>query len=271
MLNEYEQEYAGSATELSSRYFDDDNELEGGDVLFPAGYGAITDHLAKGLTIRTGRVVDRIDWTGSGVTVSAGTDTYTGEHVVVTLPLGVLQSGAVPGRDLPADTTTAIAKLGMGLLDKCFLRFPSRFWPDTDWLTYVPPAENAGQWAQWVNYARAAGQPILLGFNAADFGRTVETWSDGAIIDSAMGTLRTIFFGADIPAPVDYRITRWSADPYARGSYCSTRSDPPQRCATTSRPPSTVGCTSPARPPTGTPSPPSTAPTTRGAADEISG
>ena len=219
VLNEYEQEYAGSATELSSRYFDDDNELEGGDVLFPAGYGAITDHLAKGLTIRTGRVVDRIDWTGSGVTVSAGADTYTGDHVVVTLPLGVLQSGAVQfGRVLPADTTTAIAKLGMGLLDKCFLRFPSRFWPDTDWLTYVPPAENAGQWAQWVNYARAAGQPILLGFNAADFGRTVETWSDGAIIDSAMGTLRTIF-GADIPAPVDYRITRWSADPYARGSY----------------------------------------------------
>ena len=51
--------------------------LEGGDVLFPAGYGAITDHLAKGLTIRTGRVVDRIDWTGSGVTVTQNANDVT--------------------------------------------------------------------------------------------------------------------------------------------------------------------------------------------------
>ena len=219
VLNEYEQEYAGSATDLSSRYFDDDNEIDGDDVLFPAGYGAITDHLAKGLDIRTAVVVNRIDWTDSGVTVTAGDRTFAGDHVVVTLPLGVLQSGTVEfGRQLPGETTTAIAKLGMGLLDKCFLRFPTRFWADTDWLTYVPSVDRAGQWAQWVNYARAAGQPILLGFNAADFARTVETWSDRAVVDSAMATLRTIY-GADIPAPLDFRITRWSADPYARGSY----------------------------------------------------
>ena len=225
VLNEYEQEYAGSATELSGRYFDDDNEIEGADVLFPAGYGAIPDHLAKGLAVRTGVVVDRIDWNDRGVTVAAGDRVFTGDHVVVTLPLGVLQSGTVKfGRELPADTTTAIARLGMGLLDKCFLRFPTRFWPDTDWLTYVPNADRAGQWAQWVNYARAARQPILLGFNAADFAHTVETWSDADIVDSAMATLR-IIYGPDIPAPLDHRITRWSADPYARGSYSFNKVD----------------------------------------------
>ncbi len=219
VLNEYEQEYAGSTTELSSQYFDDDKELEGDDVLFPAGYGAITDHLAKGLTIRTGVVVNRIDWDDKGVTVTAGPRAFAGDQVVVTLPLGVLQSGAVEfGQKLPTDTTTAIAKLGMGLLDKCFLRFPAQFWPDTDWLTYIPSADRAGQWAQWVNYAKTADQPILLGFNAADFGRTVETWSDDGIVESAMATLRTIY-GPDIPAPLDHRITRWASDPYAMGSY----------------------------------------------------
>lgn len=219
VLNDYEHEYSGSVDELSSLYFDDDAKINGKDVLFPAGYGAITDYLAKNATVRTGQVVTHIDWNDNAVTVTTNTGTITGDHVVVTLPLGVLQSGAVEfGPGLPADTTTAITKLGMGVLDKCYLRFPTTFWSDTDWLTYVPGLDKAGQWGQWINYSRAADQPILLGFNAADFGRTSETWSDTDLVASAMDTLHTIY-GPGVPAPVDYQITRWSADPYAHGSY----------------------------------------------------
>ncbi|MTE13623.1 FAD-dependent oxidoreductase [Nocardia sp. CT2-14] len=219
VLNDYEHEYSGSVDDLSSLYFDDDDKIKGKDVLFPAGYGAITDYLAKGLTVHTGEVVTRIDWNDIGVTVTTGAHTFDGDHVVVTLPLGVLQSGAVEfGPGLPADKTTAIGKLGMGVLDKCYLRFPTKFWPDTDWLTYVPGQDKAGQWGQWINYSRAADQPILLGFNAADFGRTSETWSEADLVASAMVTLRTIY-GPGIPAPVVHQITRWSTDPFARGSY----------------------------------------------------
>ncbi|MFF7408959.1 MFS transporter [Streptomyces lydicus] len=147
------------------------------------------------------------------------TDTCHADHVVVTLPLGVLQSGAVTfGPGLPAAKRTAIDKLGMGVLNKCYLRFPKVFWPDTDWMTYVPGVDKYGQWEQWINITRPTGHPVLLGFNAADFGRTIEGWSDTRIIDSAMGTLRTLF-GRDIPAPVGHQITRWASDPYARGSY----------------------------------------------------
>ncbi len=221
LLNDYEHEYSGSVDDLSSLYFDDGDKIRGKDVLFPSGYGAITDYLARGLTVHTGQVVENIDWNDSGVTVvtATATATFDGDHVVVTLPLGVLQSGAVEfGPGLPADKTTAIGKLGMGVLDKCYLRFPTEFWADTDWLNYVPSLDKAGRWGQWINYARAADQPILLGFNAADFGRTSETWSDTDLVASAMATLRTIY-GPDIPAPIDYQITRWSTDPYAHGSY----------------------------------------------------
>ncbi|MGV9834640.1 flavin monoamine oxidase family protein [Nocardia niigatensis] len=219
ILNDYEHEYSGSADELSSLYFDDDAKINGRDVLFPAGYGAITDYLARGLTVRTGQVVEGIDWNRSRVTVSSAGGALDADHVVVTVPLGVLQSGAIefdPG--LPAEKTTAISKLGMGVLDKCYLRFPSRFWPDTDWLTYIPGLDKPGHWGQWINYARAADHPILLGFNAAEFGRTSENWSDADLVADAMATLRTIF-GPAIPTPIDYQITRWSSDPYARGSY----------------------------------------------------
>ncbi|MFG2859175.1 flavin monoamine oxidase family protein [Streptomyces sioyaensis] len=218
-LNDYEHEYSGSVNQMSALYFDSGADIKGKDVLFPRGYHQITDLLASGLSIRTGQVVKRIDWDSSGVTVGTDKDTFHAGHVVVTLPLGVLQSGAVTfGPGLPANKRTAIGNLGMGVLNKCYLRFPKVFWPDTDWMTYVPNVDKYGQWEQWINIARPTGQPVLLGFNAADFGRTIEGWNDTRIVDSAMGTLKTIF-GSDIPAPVDYQITRWASDPYARGSY----------------------------------------------------
>ena len=60
--------------------------------------------------------------------------------------------------------------------------------------------------------------PILLGFNAADRGREIESFSNEQIVESAMQTLKTVF-GADIAQPIDYQITRWATDPFARGSY----------------------------------------------------
>lgn len=222
-LNDYEHEYSGSDDQMSGLYFDDDAKINGADVLFPQGYHQITDYLAQGLTIRTGQVVQHIDWDDSGVTVTTDKGAFQGDRVVVTLPLGVLQSGKVTfGPGLPGDKTTAISKLGVGVLNKCYLRFPTVFWADTDWLQYVPDVDHYGQWAQWINVARPTGRPVLLGFNAADFGRGIESWSDQKIVDSAMATLK-LMYGGDIPDPLDFQITRWASDPYARGSYSFTK------------------------------------------------
>ena len=224
-LNEYEQEYAGSAGELSSLYFDDDDEARGDDVVFPDGYAALIDHLRGRLDITTGTRVTGVDWDPGGVTVATTTGTVEGDHAVVTVPLGVLQSGAIRfGSGLPAAKSAAIRALGMGLLNKCYLRFPRRFWPDTDWLTYVPPVDKAGQWAQWVNCARVTGQPILVGFSAADVARDAEAWTDADVVDSAMETLRTIF-GTGIPSPIAHQITRWGTDQFAYGSYSFNKVD----------------------------------------------
>ena len=111
----------------------------------------------------------------------------------------------------------AINKLGMGVLNKCYLRFNQAFWPDDiDWLEYV--SAKHGEWTEWVSFQRALKKPILLGFNAADRGREIETWSDQQIVASAMATLKTIF-GAGIPQPIDWQITRWASDSFAKGSY----------------------------------------------------
>lgn len=215
-----EHEYAGEATKLSTYWYDNMAEYAGNDALFLDGFKVLLDALASGLDIRFGQVVTRIAHDSTGVTVSTTSGSFTASRVVVTLPLGVLQSGAVTfSPALPSAKQTAISRLGMGVYNKCYLRFPHAFWnTQVDWLEYIPERAYYGQWAEWVSFVRPTGQPILLGFNAAAFGKTIESWSDQEIVADAMDTLRTMY-GDDIPAPTSWAITRWASDPYARGSY----------------------------------------------------
>lgn len=213
-----EHEYGGDSRETSAFWYDAADEFDGEDVLFRDGYRTVVDLLARNVPISFNQVVQQIAWDGDGVTVTTNQGLHRADHVVVTLPLGVLQSGDITFTPaLPPRKQHAIATLRMGVLNKCYLRFPTTFWPaEYDWLEYIPA--QRGLWSEWVSFARLTGAPILLGFNAAAAGRTLERWSDAAIVDSAMTTLRTIF-GSGIPDPEAHQITRWLDDPFARGSY----------------------------------------------------
>ena len=218
ILSETEHDSAGSAESLSTYWFDNPDYFSGAEVVFPTGYGVITDHLATGLAIEFGHTVSEIAVHGGGVTVLSQRGIHTGDLAVVTLPLGVLKAGTVsftPG--LPAAMQQAIDTLQMGVLNKAYLRFPSVFWPQNlDWMQQV--SQNHGEWVNWLNIHRVLDEPILMGFNAADFGLEIESWSDQDILASGMEKLRALF-GTNIPEPVDSQITRWGADPHTRGSY----------------------------------------------------
>lgn len=213
-----EQEYAGSTEQLSAYWYNEAKAYPGKDAFFLNGFKAIVDYLAKTLVVQTGQIVKTLDWSGAGVTVTTNRSTFTADQVVVTLPLGVLKTEQVQfNPPLPPEKIQAIQALGMGVLNKCFLRFDKAFWPtDVDWLEYITP--ERGLWTEWVSLMHAANLPVLIGFNAADKAREVETWSDSQVVDSAMQTLRTLY-GNAIPNPTGYQITRWASDPFALGSY----------------------------------------------------
>jgi monoamine oxidase len=213
-----EQEYAGSLDRLSTHWYDSTEEFDGDDALFAQGFQVITNYLAEGIRMELAQEAKEIHWDVSEARVVTQSSEYSADHVVVTLPLGVLQSGRVRFvPELPAKKRQAIAALGMGVLNKCYLRFEEAFWPDdVDWLGYI--SARPGEWTEWVSFQRAAGMPVLLGFNAGDRGREIEAWSDERTVDDAMETLKTIF-GQNIPRPIDHQITRWASDPFALGSY----------------------------------------------------
>lgn len=213
----YEQEYSGSTKEISAQTIDDNEEFNGAEVLFPQGYDQIPNYLAQGLDLRLGQIVSKIRYSAAGVTVKTQDQTYKADYAIITVPLGVLKRKTIQfNPPLPAAKQVAIQRLGMGLLNKAYLKFDKIFWPkELDWLEYLSP--DAGHWVEWVSFAKL-GTPVLLGFNAADRAHELENWSDQALIADAMQALKAMF-GNNIPYPVSAQITRWAQDPFAYGSY----------------------------------------------------
>ncbi len=188
-----EHEYAAPIDDLSTRADDEGEEFSGGDVVMPNGYIEILEHLTDGLVIELGVIVDQVETSAQSATVRSGDRTSKADAVLVTVPLGVLKTDAMTfSPPLDNDRLGAIDRLGMGLLDKVYLRFDDVFWDtDVDLIGYVGP--NRGYFAEWLNVAKFTGEPILLGFNAAAEADQIELLNDQQIVDEAMRVLRNMY------------------------------------------------------------------------------
>lgn len=213
-----EHEMAADVHDLSWYRWDADEALPGGDLLVTGGYGRLAEHLARGLEIHLGETVSAIATHTTGVEVTTTSGSLRADYAVVTVPLGVLKAGTIRfDPPLPPAKQTAIARLGMGVLNKTWLRFPRVAWDRrAELLGYV--ATTKGEWAEFLNVTAYNGAPVLLGFNAGRFGTAIEDLDDDMIIAQAMTALRTMT-GSRLPDPLETRISRWANDPFARGSY----------------------------------------------------
>ncbi|THD83590.1 NAD(P)/FAD-dependent oxidoreductase [Aliigemmobacter aestuarii] len=214
-----ELEYGCDWSEASAWHIDDIKEFRGNDVVFPDGFDAIPRHMARGLDIRTGLPVAGLSPRGQGIELRLKDGTsMTADHAVVTVPLGVLQSGSIAfGEALKGDRQRALSLLKMGTLNKCWLRFDRTAWPeDVDWIEWLGPEDGA--WAQWLSLTRVAGAPVLLAFHGGAKARQIEGRTDDAIRAEAHDALRAMF-GTRFPAPRAAQISRWSRDPLSFGAY----------------------------------------------------
>ena len=67
-------------------------------------------------------------------------------------------------------------------------------------------------------YPQSDTAPTVWMLGSSDYGAQLEFSNDATIVQEAMATLRKVY-GNSIPNPVDYQITRWASDVFARGSY----------------------------------------------------
>jgi polyamine oxidase len=182
----------------------------GGNVALRGGYRTLVDHLAAGLAIRTDEPVLEIAHGSAGVTVTTSAGRHDGDQVVVTVPLGVLQSGSIRFDPPLPDIEQWSGRLAMGNLEKVVLRFDHRFWPaNVRRLAFV---SEHRRFTDWVDITAHSGVPTLVAFHnptLADYGPDR--------VAGAMTVLRAMF--DEVPEPVAAHATDWTNDPFSNGSY----------------------------------------------------
>ncbi|MCP3975701.1 MAG: NAD(P)-binding protein [bacterium] len=193
VVAEFEHEYAADVSMLSAEAPHEGDYFGGADVLLPNGYLELLQTLTGGLDLHFSQAVERLAWSNDGVTLSFARTESTHDHVVVTLPLGVLKTNDVVFEpSLPAEKIGAIERLGMGLLNKVVLEFPQVFWDQSvDYFGYI--SEERGKWAQWYDMEPVTGRPIVVAFNAGSVAEALEAMSDEEIVADAMDVLRAIY------------------------------------------------------------------------------
>jgi monoamine oxidase len=216
VADQIEDEYGANANQLSAKTFDDGEYAGGDQVVITNGYDALPRLLANGLEVVLNTPVTAVVRRDKSVMVKAQDRSFEGSAAIVTVPLGVLKAGAITfDPPLPDGHAHAVNALGFGVLSKSYFRFDRRTW-DVENAFYRFIGTKAGLWAQWFSLPSAAG-PIVLGFNAGERGRSVESSTPKDIMTSALPIARQLF-GDDI-SPVEVRTSNWAVDPYARGTY----------------------------------------------------
>ncbi|MFS0893441.1 flavin monoamine oxidase family protein [Microbacterium sp. 179-I 3D3 NHS] len=196
----------------------DEDAIDGDEVIFPGGYDELPRRIAAGLDIRLGQVVEYVGRSSAGVVVRTADSEVTADQVLVTAPLGVLKAGSISfDPALPDDIAGPIDRLGMGVFNKIFLQFPTRFWREDSYV--VRALGEAGErWHSWYDVSAVSGIPTLLTFAAGPLGRHLQEATDDEIVDDVVAALRALY-GDAVVEPRARWITRWGDDEFSRGSY----------------------------------------------------
>lgn len=199
------------------------------------GYGELIEKLAAdckklGAEISLNTIAKEIHWKPSHTEIITNEGIkYNSEQVLVTVPLGILQSEPddiahiqfLP--DIP-EKFEAAKKLGYGCIIKIILHFNDAFWNHTAHKKLKRQLgflfTDAGV-PTWWTYA-TGDVPMLCGWIGGPKAAMLKDVKEHLILDLAISTLSQIF-GEQQNEICDmilhYHISRWTEDPFALGAY----------------------------------------------------
>jgi len=188
-----------------------------------AGYSALIDFLADdvrshGGTISHNALVKKVKWQTGSVAVEfsqAGkTETIQADRVLVTVPLGVLKSGAIEFVPSLNKKMEAINQLEVGNVIKIILRFRERCWPDFDFIQ--APDEQLSTW--WTD----SRGPVLTGWAGGPHADSLSSLTHSRLEALALSTVEKLFSKSAGKLKNNFISSYyhdWAKDPQACGAY----------------------------------------------------
>jgi monoamine oxidase len=220
MLSAYlEFDTGGDISNLSSKYFDDDEAFSGLDVIITNGYDKVTDLLGQGLDIRLNSRVTEINYASIKSLVKVNGSSIEADYVIVTVPLGVLKNNSILFTpNLPTAKQSAIQKTKIGNVNKFLLIWNTPFWDiNVQYIGYTP--DTKGKFNYFMNMKKFLPSTNgLMTFAFGNYANVTETMTDTQIITEIMGHLKSIY-GNSIPNPTNMLRTKWGQNINSFGAY----------------------------------------------------
>jgi monoamine oxidase len=179
------------------------------------GYGALIAAYGASCPLALDCKVTLIDHSGKHVRLETSQGTLTAAKVIVTVPTNLIADEAIRFHPALPDKVDAARGLPLGLADKVMLALD-----DPDALPKDGNLRGATMRTEMGTYhLRPFGQPCVEGFFGGRFAQTLEDSGDGALAAQSIDEIAN-FLGNDFRRKLKpLKESRWSHDPFARGSY----------------------------------------------------
>ncbi len=188
------------------------------------GYDSLPAFIARDLDVRHGFAVDGVEWDNGGVGLRAadGRELWA-RAAVSTLPVGVLQSGAVRFTpELPPGRRAALGHIGMGPVVKLLLRFDEPFWPR--WTATIGCGTGPVTLYWPVFYGSECKDPVLTAYTTGPRAARLSAAGEEEATELVVSDLQRLFPSADPRRHLlSSRRIDWARDPYSRGGYTFLR------------------------------------------------
>lgn len=179
------------------------------------GYGATIAACGDSLPVKLNCPVQRIDHSGKRLRIETPDGTIEAEKVIITLPTTVLAGSDDFFTPSLPDKTTAAQNLPLGLDDKLFLSLENAEEFEKDSRLFGATDRTATA----TYHLRPFGRPQIEAYFGGRCAADLEASGEDAFFDFAVAQLVDLLGSKFAQRVKPIRIHRWSADPFARGSY----------------------------------------------------
>lgn len=232
LKNYVEGYYAGDTHKASTFALQEElNSSSDKQYRVEGGYIKIVDYLhqqckEKGVQFFLSNTVTEIKWSQDEVEVITEQQAFASTKILVTVPVGVLQSESIRFSPAIPEKINAAKKLGFGPVIKTVLQFDEAFWKkkeftqrkNLDKLSFIFSKATIPTW--WTYYPKEVA--MLTGWSGGPHAEEIKDLNNEDILQKALESLGEIFnvsanlLGLKLKG---WHIANWVKDPFSCGGY----------------------------------------------------